>query len=63
QESGQLTEMLLKTADIFEEEARREFDQVLSLLTPILTLVMGVIVAVIISSILMALLSINELAT
>ncbi len=62
EESGQLTPMLLKAAGIFETEAKREFDQALALLTPVLTLVMGVLIAVIISSILFALLSINELA-
>ncbi|MEO0763735.1 MAG: type II secretion system F family protein, partial [Pseudomonadota bacterium] len=62
QESGQLTAMLLKAADIFDEEARRDFDRLLSLVTPLLTLVMGGVVAVIISSILLALLSINDLA-
>ncbi len=62
EESGQLTPMLLKAAGIFETEAKREFDQALALLTPVLTLVMGILIAVIISSILFALLSINELA-
>lgn len=62
QESGQLHDMLLKTADIFDDEAKRGFDQVLAILTPALTLVMGVLIALIISSILFALFSINELA-
>lgn len=62
QESGQLREMLLKTAEIFEVEAKRAFDQALALLTPVLTLLMGVMIAVIITSILFALFSINELA-
>ncbi len=62
QESGQLREMLLKTAEIFELEAKRAFDQALSLLTPVLTLLMGIMIAVIITSILFALFSINELA-
>ncbi|MGF1502340.1 MAG: type II secretion system F family protein [Paracoccaceae bacterium] len=62
QESGQLTEMLLKTAEIFEEDGTRRFDQAMALLTPVLTLVMGGLIALIISSILFALFSINELA-
>ncbi|MEL6476094.1 MAG: type II secretion system F family protein [Pseudomonadota bacterium] len=62
QESGELTPMLLKTAEILEQDFKRSFDQALSLLTPILTLVMGALIAIIISSILFALFSINELA-
>ncbi|MGF1447130.1 MAG: type II secretion system F family protein [Pikeienuella sp.] len=62
EESGQLTEMLARTAGIFEEESRRAVAQALSILTPALTLLMGVLIAVIISSILFALFTINELA-
>ncbi len=62
EESGQLTQMLLRTAGIFEEEARRGLAQALAVLTPALTLLMGVLIAVIISSILFALFTINELA-
>ncbi|MCG8441015.1 MAG: type II secretion system F family protein [Caulobacterales bacterium] len=62
EESGQLTAMLAKIADMQEEESRRGFDQAIALLTPALTLVMGGLIAVIVSSILFALLSINELA-
>lgn len=62
EESGQLAPMLLKAAEIFDDQARRAFDNALSLVTPVLTLVMGVVIAVIISSILFALFSINELA-
>ena len=62
QESGKLAEMLAKTADIFDDEAKREIEQALALLTPTLTLVMGGLIALIVSSILFALFSINELA-
>ena len=62
QDSGDLTPMLMKTAEIFDAEAKRAFDQMLSLLTPVLTLLMGGLIALIISSILFALFSINELA-
>ncbi len=61
-ESGKLTAMLMKIAEIFEDDSKRAFDQAISLLTPLLTLVMGGLIAVIISSILFALFSINELA-
>ncbi|MEO0820416.1 MAG: type II secretion system F family protein [Pseudomonadota bacterium] len=62
QESGQLTEMLTKTGEIFETEAKRGFDRALAVLTPCLTLLMGGLIALIVSSILFALFSINELA-
>lgn len=62
QESGQLTEMLLKTAEIFETEAKRDIDNSLALLTPTVILLMGGFVALVVSSILFALFSINELA-
>ena len=62
QESGRLTEMLVKAAEILEADFKRAFDQLLATLTPVLTLIMGGMVAVIISSILFALFSINELA-
>ncbi len=62
QDSGDLTPMLRKLAEIFDVEAKRAFDQMLALLTPLLTLIMGAMIALIISSILYALFSINELA-
>jgi general secretion pathway protein F len=54
--------MLLRTADILDEEARQALDRLLAMLTPTLTLVMGGVIALIVSSILFALFSINELA-
>lgn len=62
QESGRLTEMLLKTADIFEAEASRDIDRALAFLTPTITLAMGAVIATIVSSILLALFRINALA-
>lgn len=62
EDSGQLAPMLAKTAEIFDDQAKRAFDAALALVTPVLTLVMGILIAVIISSILFALFSINELA-
>ncbi len=53
--------MLAKTADILEDEARREFDAAVAVLTPTLVLAMGALVAAIVSSILFALFSINDL--
>jgi general secretion pathway protein F len=62
EESGRLAPMLLRTADILDEEARQALDRLLAMLTPTLTLVMGGVIALIVSSILFALFSINELA-
>jgi general secretion pathway protein F len=62
EESGRLAPMLLRTADILDEEARQTLDRLLAMLTPTLTLVMGGVIALIVSSILFALFSINELA-
>jgi general secretion pathway protein F len=62
EESGRLAPMLLKCADILDEQARGAVDRLLAILTPAITLVMGGVVALIVSSILFALFSINELA-
>lgn len=62
QASGDLAPMLGKIADTYAVEAKRAFDQMLALVTPLLTLIMGGLIALIISSILFALFSINQLA-
>ncbi|MFV0474127.1 MAG: type II secretion system F family protein [Pikeienuella sp.] len=62
EESGQLAPMLLKSADILDEEASAALDRALGLLTPALTLAMGALIALIVSSIMFAMFSINELA-
>ncbi len=63
EETGALEEMLLKQADLYEREVRHAIDRLLSLLVPVMTVVMGLIVAGLIASILLAILSINDLAT
>ena len=63
EETGALEEMLLKQADLYEREVRHAVDRLLSLLVPLMTVVMGLIVAGLIASILLAILSINDLAT
>jgi len=62
EESGQLAAMLLRTAEIYDEEIRRSVQRFISMMTPAVTLVLGVLVGGIIVSILMAILSVNELA-
>ena len=60
---GSLDEMLMKQADFYELEVKHGVDRLLALLVPVLTVVMGMIVAGLIASILLAILSINDLAT
>lgn len=61
EESGQMVDMLIRAADIFEAETQRAVERMLALLVPVLTIAMGVLIAGIIGSILVALLSINKL--
>jgi general secretion pathway protein F len=60
--SGRLPEMLLRSADMLDEEARTTLDRLMALLTPALTLAMGAAIALVVGSILSALLSLNDLA-
>lgn len=62
EETGQLETMLLKIADIYDQEVRQAVSRALALFTPALTIVLGLLIAGIISSILLAILSINEIA-
>lgn len=61
EETGQLETMLLKTATIFEDEAKTTIKRLLTLLEPVLILGLGAIIAIIIISILVAILGLNEL--
>lgn len=61
EETGQLEEMLLKIAEIYDEEVRRAIERMLALLVPVLTIVLGLLIAGIIGSILAAILSVYQL--
>ena len=61
EESGRLEEMLLKVADIYDEEVKRTIDRMISLLVPLLTIFLGLLVAGIIVSILSTILSVYDL--
>lgn len=63
EETARLEEMLLKVAEIYEQEGRRSVERMLALLVPGITIALGVVVAVVIGSILTAVLSVYELAT
>jgi general secretion pathway protein F len=62
EESGHLEGMLLKAADIYDQEVKRTIDRAMALLVPLLTIGLGVLIAAIIGSVLVAILSVNELA-
>lgn len=61
EESGHLETMLMKLADIYEQETNVAIQRMLALLVPVITLGLGALIAFIIASILLALFSINEL--
>lgn len=62
EETGQLEEMLLQVADIYDGEVKNAIGRMLALLEPMLIVGLGVLIAGIIMSILMAIISVNELA-
>ena len=61
EESGSLDDMLLRVADIYDDEVRRSLQRLLGLLTPLITVVLGVLIAVIIGSMVSAILSAYDL--
>lgn len=61
EETGQLDEMLLKVADVYDREVKVAVDRLLALLVPVTILVLAGIIALIIISILMAILGANQL--
>jgi general secretion pathway protein F len=61
EESGQLDEMLLRIADIYDEEVRRSVQRIFALLVPVLTVCLGLLVAAIVGSMLVAILSTYEI--
>jgi general secretion pathway protein F len=62
EESGQLEPMLLRVADIYDEEVKRTLDRMLSLLVPIVTIGLGLLVAGIIGAMLTAILGTYDLS-
>lgn len=60
EEAGQLDQMLLKIADVFDTEAKRGIDRVLAALVPTLTLVMATLVAFIMLAIMLPLMSLTS---
>lgn len=62
EESGQLDQMLLELARVYDDEVAAGVKRSLTLLEPILILSMGGVIGVIIVAILMGILSVNDLA-
>ena len=63
EETAQLGPMALRAAEIHEEKTRLGVGRLVALLVPVITIVMGAVVAAIVSSLLMAMLSLNDLAS
>ncbi len=63
EETAQLGPMALRAAEIHEEKTRLGVSRLVSLLVPVITIVMGAAVAAIVSSLLLAMLSLNDLAS
>ncbi|MBF0218868.1 MAG: type II secretion system F family protein [Gammaproteobacteria bacterium] len=62
EESGSLGKMLLRIANVYDQEVKTAVNRALTLIEPTLIVGLGVVVAAIISSILMAILGANQLA-
>lgn len=62
EETGRLEEMLVRLASIYEDDANRSIQRLLSILLPGLTALIGLFIAAIIASIFLAIVSVNQLA-
>ena len=62
EETGQLEKMLLRVADVYDNEVQTTVKRMLGLLEPALILGLGLLIGGIIMSILLAILSVNDLA-
>jgi general secretion pathway protein F len=61
EESGQLEQMLLRVAKIYDGEVKRSIQNILALLVPAITIVLGILIAGIIGSMMSAILSAYDL--
>ncbi len=59
--SGQLDTMLMKVAEIFDQEVRHAIEKLMTLLVPLMTIGVGIVIAVIIGAILSAILAAYQL--
>ena len=63
EETGRLGEMALRAADIHDEQVYQMVQRLGALLVPAITIIMGIVVAGIVGSLLVAMLSLNDLAS
>ncbi len=63
EETGQLNEMLLKTATTYDNEVKVAIDRMISLLVPVIVLSLAALIFFIIFAILIAMLSMNDLVS
>jgi general secretion pathway protein F len=61
EETGQLDDMLLKVADVYDYEVKTTVDRLLAMFVPALTLFLAGFIAVIVTSMIMAIMSLNNL--
>jgi general secretion pathway protein F len=62
EETARLDDMLLKIAEIYDEETRRQIARLLTLLVPAVTIGLGIVVAVVVGSIMTTILSVYDVA-
>lgn len=63
EQSGRLADMLLRAAELIDQDARRRTQRLLALLSPAITVLVGAMVAAVIATVFTALLGLNQLAT
>jgi general secretion pathway protein F len=63
EETAQLGQMALRAAEIHEEQARLGIQRLVALMVPVLIILIGGAVAGIVSSLMLAMLSLNDLAS
>ena len=62
EESGELTAMLLRIAEIYDEEVKRALQRLVSMMVPAITIALGLLVAAIVATMLSAILGTYDLA-
>lgn len=60
EESGELDEMLLKTADIFDDEVYEDIEKLLTFIQPVMIIILAIVIGTIIISIMLPMLSIMD---
>jgi general secretion pathway protein F len=61
EESGELSQMLLRVSEIYDEEVKRSLQRMVSMLVPAITIGLGLLVAAIVATMLTAILGTYDL--